>query len=160
MRRTATVLFLAFVVMAAMATAAFASSVHLKGGARAEPAFTDGGLFLEASGALAGLGNGDVIVNLDGAGDSDPRRPGLSQLELDRGHHRPGLYHRHDHRRAAARDGGADRRLHLRPANLRRSRACRNGELHEQLVQASSIVNRQGALMAPPAWPHLTRHLG
>ena len=69
MRRTATVLFLAFVVMAAMATAAFASSVHLKGGAHAEPAFTDGGLFLSASGALAGLGNGDVIVNLDATGN-------------------------------------------------------------------------------------------
>src|SRR6266545_657578 len=63
MRRTATVLFLAFVVMAAMATAAFASSVHLKGGAHAEPAFTDGGLFLEASGALAGLVNRDATGN-------------------------------------------------------------------------------------------------
>src|SRR6266545_6484149 len=41
MRRTATVLFLAFVVMAAM-----------------------------ASGALAGLGNGDVIVNLDATGNA------------------------------------------------------------------------------------------
>src|SRR6266498_1996811 len=114
MRRTATVLFLAFVVMAAMATAAFASSVHLKGGARAEPAFTDGGLFLEASGALAGLGNGDVIVNLDATGDSGPRRPGLSQLELDRGHLRPGLDHPHDYRLAVARGGGCDRRLHVR----------------------------------------------
>src|SRR6266705_3179141 len=70
MRRTATILFLALAVMVAMATAAFASSVHLKGGAHAAPAFTDGGLFLSASGALAGLGNGDVIVNLDATGNA------------------------------------------------------------------------------------------
>ncbi|SRR6266508_407551 len=69
MRRVAT-LVLSLVVMVAMATAAFASSVHLKGGRNAEPSFTDGGLFLSASGALAGLGNGDVIVNLDATGNA------------------------------------------------------------------------------------------
>jgi hypothetical protein len=41
-----------------------ASRVHLKGGARAEPSFTDNGLTLSSSGQLSGLGNGDVLVNL------------------------------------------------------------------------------------------------
>src|SRR6266496_2014657 len=43
---------------------AVASSVHLKGGRNAEPSFTDNGLTLTASGALAGLGGGDVKVTL------------------------------------------------------------------------------------------------
>lgn len=42
----------------------FASSVHLKGGADAEPSFRDLGLALRASGALAGLGNGDVVISV------------------------------------------------------------------------------------------------
>jgi hypothetical protein len=41
-----------------------ASSVHLKGGANAEPSFTDNGLTLSSSGELSGLGLGDVVVNL------------------------------------------------------------------------------------------------
>ena len=41
-----------------------ASSVHLKGGANAEPSFIDNGLSLTASGELSGLGNGDVLVTL------------------------------------------------------------------------------------------------
>jgi hypothetical protein len=49
-------------VVVAASTAAFASSVHLK--SFANPTFTDNGLTLTASGALAGLGNGDVLVNL------------------------------------------------------------------------------------------------
>src|SRR5436309_10415266 len=49
-------------VVVAASTAAFASSVHLKN--NAYPTFTDNGLTLTASGALAGLGNGDVLVNL------------------------------------------------------------------------------------------------
>jgi len=40
------------------------SSVHLKGGSHAEPAFTDNGLTLTGAGELAGLGNGDVLVTL------------------------------------------------------------------------------------------------
>lgn len=48
---------------------AFAAAVHLKGGAHAEPSFTDGGLFLRAQGELAGLGNGDVVVNLTATGN-------------------------------------------------------------------------------------------
>jgi hypothetical protein len=43
---------------------ALAASPHLKGGANAEPTFTDGGLTLAASGELAGLGNADVLVTL------------------------------------------------------------------------------------------------
>ena len=50
-------------------TAVFAANVHLKGGKNAEPAFSDGGLTLSASGALAGLGNGDVLVILTAVGD-------------------------------------------------------------------------------------------
>lgn len=42
-----------------------ASSVHLKGGANAEPSFSDKGLALAVSGALAGLGNGDVLITLN-----------------------------------------------------------------------------------------------
>jgi hypothetical protein len=47
-----------------LGVAVWAGNVHLKGGANAEPVFTDGGLTLTASGALAGLGNGDVLVIL------------------------------------------------------------------------------------------------
>jgi hypothetical protein len=39
-----------------------ASSVHLKGGANAEPSFRDNGLTLRTNGALSGLGGGDVYV--------------------------------------------------------------------------------------------------
>src|SRR5829696_2659277 len=46
-----------------------ASSVHLKGGANAEPLFTDNGLTLSASGDLSGLGNGDVLVSLTATAD-------------------------------------------------------------------------------------------
>ena len=57
------------VVFGLTATAALASSVHLKGGKNAEPSFTDGGLFLSASGELSGLGNGDVRVSLAATGN-------------------------------------------------------------------------------------------
>ena len=40
------------------------SSVHLKGGANAEPSFRDNGLSLSTAGELSGLGNGDVLVTL------------------------------------------------------------------------------------------------
>jgi hypothetical protein len=53
----------------AMASPVGASSVHLKGGKNAEPTFIDQGLSLSASGALSGLGNGDVVVNLDATAD-------------------------------------------------------------------------------------------
>ncbi|MCI0352632.1 MAG: hypothetical protein L0Z53_24695, partial [Acidobacteriales bacterium] len=41
-----------------------ASSVHLKGGANAEPSFFDSGLQLQATGELSGLGNGDVLITI------------------------------------------------------------------------------------------------
>jgi hypothetical protein len=50
---------------------AVASSVHLKGGPRAEPVFTDLGLSLNATGALSGLGNDDVLITL--AAMANPR---------------------------------------------------------------------------------------
>ncbi len=68
-RRTLTVTLAATAALALMASAAMASSVHLKGGKNAEPAFVDGGLTLAASGELAGLGNGDVLVTLTAEAD-------------------------------------------------------------------------------------------
>jgi hypothetical protein len=50
--------------VALLGQAALASSVHLKGGAHAEPTFTDNGLTLTADGELAGLGNDDVVVTI------------------------------------------------------------------------------------------------
>jgi len=52
-----------------VAAPVMASSVHLKGGPGAKPAFTDNGLTLSASGSLSGLGNGDVLVTLDARGN-------------------------------------------------------------------------------------------
>jgi hypothetical protein len=48
-----------------------ASSVHLKGGKNAEPSFVDLGLALQASGALTGLGNGDVLITMTATADVD-----------------------------------------------------------------------------------------
>src|SRR5256886_14036179 len=41
-----------------------AASLHLKGGANSEPPFIDNGLSLTSNGALAGLGNEDLVVTL------------------------------------------------------------------------------------------------
>lgn len=57
-------------VALAYATLAFAASVHLKGGAKAEPTFIDNGLSLTANGALTGLGNGDIQVTLLASGNA------------------------------------------------------------------------------------------
>ena len=46
-----------------LGTAAYAANVHLKP-PNSTPNFTDNGLTLTATGALAGLGAGDVLVNL------------------------------------------------------------------------------------------------
>jgi hypothetical protein len=62
MTRWATTGMVAFVLAATMTT--FGASVHLKGGANAEPNFIDGGLTLNAAASLAGLGNEDVLVTL------------------------------------------------------------------------------------------------
>ncbi len=67
MSRRTGVALTAFILVAGVA--AVAQSVHLKGGANAEPAFSDGGVFLEAAGALSGLGNGDVLVTLTAQAD-------------------------------------------------------------------------------------------
>jgi hypothetical protein len=48
------------------ASSAQATSVHFKHGS---PTFTDNGVTLTASGALAGLGNGDVLITLTATGD-------------------------------------------------------------------------------------------
>ena len=50
------------------ATLASAANVHLKGGKKAEPTFYDDGLILSVSGALSGLGNGDVLITLEARG--------------------------------------------------------------------------------------------
>jgi hypothetical protein len=52
-----------------VAIPAMASSVHLKGGANAKPSFTDNVLTLTASGALSGLGSGDVRIDLSATGN-------------------------------------------------------------------------------------------
>lgn len=56
-------------ILSLIVPVALGASVHLKGGRNAEPAFTDGGLYLAAEGALSGLGNGDVLVTLDAKAD-------------------------------------------------------------------------------------------
>ncbi|MFZ6182845.1 hypothetical protein [Nannocystis pusilla] len=48
---------------------ALAASVHFKGGPNAGPSFRDTGLALRASGALAGLGNEDLVIRLVATGD-------------------------------------------------------------------------------------------
>jgi len=68
MRRFSVTLFVVIGLMA-IAPAALASSVHFKGGAHAGPTFRDNGLTLTASGALAGLGNGDIVVTLSATGN-------------------------------------------------------------------------------------------
>ena len=50
-------------LMLLLGTTAYASNVHLKP-PNSSPAFTDLGLDLRATGTLAGLGNGDILVNL------------------------------------------------------------------------------------------------
>lgn len=62
-KRTGLITTLTALVVAG-AGAALAANVHLKGGANAEPTFTDGGLTLQAAGELAGLSFQDVVVNL------------------------------------------------------------------------------------------------
>jgi hypothetical protein len=55
-------------LMIALAGGAFAANVHFKP-PRSEPSFTDNGLTLTASGALAGLGNADILVTLTATGN-------------------------------------------------------------------------------------------
>jgi hypothetical protein len=69
MRRLLLTTLAALALTAAGTATALAASVHLKGGANAEPAFTDNSLTLSASGALAGLGNADVLITLSATGN-------------------------------------------------------------------------------------------
>src|SRR5262249_25972228 len=69
MKRSSVWLLVTVVAISIAAVVAFASSVHLKGGPNAEPAFTDNGLTLTADGELAGLGGGDVLVKLIAKGN-------------------------------------------------------------------------------------------
>jgi hypothetical protein len=63
--RLKTMVFAAALLAALMTAAVASATVHLKGGANAEPSFTDNAnLTLTASGALSGLGNGNVAVTL------------------------------------------------------------------------------------------------
>ena len=84
MRRLSIAFFAVLAVLVIGTGTALSASVHLKGGANAEPAFTDGGLFLSAAGELAGLGGGDVVVSLAATGNpiADCVNPGS-------GEHRP-----------------------------------------------------------------------
>ncbi len=69
MRRAIFIVFATFMALMLSTTAALASSVHLKGGKNAKPSFTDNGLSLTASGALSGLGNGDVLITITAQAD-------------------------------------------------------------------------------------------
>ncbi len=62
-------LLMAVVGLLVAAPLAVAASVHLKGGKNAEPSFTDLGLRLNATGALSGLGNQDVLITLSATGN-------------------------------------------------------------------------------------------
>ena len=66
MRRVSLVL-VSLLVMLAMVSVASAASVHFKP-PKGAPTFTDQGLVLNATGDLAGLGNGDVLVTLTATG--------------------------------------------------------------------------------------------
>ena len=68
MRRTSVTIFVV-VCLVAIAPAAFAASVHFKGGANAGPSFQDNGLTLSSTGALAGLGNVDLVIKLTATGN-------------------------------------------------------------------------------------------
>jgi len=63
-RKSFLVVFVLLIALTLVVSTVAAANVHLKGGKHAEPSFTDGGLILSAAGALAGLGNGDVLITL------------------------------------------------------------------------------------------------
>ncbi len=69
MTRKTLLLSVVVLLVAAFAVPATAANVHLKGGKNAEPAFYDAGLYLMSSGALSGLGNGDVLISLTATAD-------------------------------------------------------------------------------------------
>jgi hypothetical protein len=65
MRKLGIIAVLSLLLVAVTAAVASAANVHFKGGA---PTFTDNGLTLSSTGALAGLGNGDLTVQLTATG--------------------------------------------------------------------------------------------
>jgi len=65
MRRIALVAMATFMTLALGSSAALAANVHFKHGS---PVFTDNGVTLTASGSLAGLGNGDVVIAVSATG--------------------------------------------------------------------------------------------
>jgi len=70
MRRVAIALS-TLALLVVLATPGMAQNVHFKGGRNAGPTFTDNGLTLTGSGALAGLGNDDVLITVSAIGDPE-----------------------------------------------------------------------------------------
>lgn len=66
MRRISAFALLAVALL--VAQGALGSSIHLKGGAKAKPAYRDNGLTLTGSASLAGLGNADVSIVITAVG--------------------------------------------------------------------------------------------
>lgn len=83
-RKGTAILLTLMLALSLTVSAAFASSVHLKGGKNAKPAFFDGGLTLNASGDLAGLGEGNVLVSVTATADVTS-----SCINPGNGEHRP-----------------------------------------------------------------------
>src|SRR5215211_9306262 len=65
LRRIGIIAVLSLLLVAVTAAVASAANVHFKGG---DPTFTDNGLTLSSTGALAGLGNADLTVTLTATG--------------------------------------------------------------------------------------------
>jgi len=69
MKRSGVWFLIIMATISIAAVVAFASSVHLKGGPRAEPAFTDMVLTLTACSELSGLGFEDVTITINATAD-------------------------------------------------------------------------------------------
>jgi len=83
-KKISALLLTVLLIFALPTSAVFASSVHLKGGRNAEPAFTDLGLALRAMGELSGLGEGDIVVKIVAAANVTS-----SCINPGNGEHRP-----------------------------------------------------------------------
>lgn len=68
MRRTGIAVLAVLLLVALTTSVALASSVHFKGD-HSVPSFTDNGLTLSSSGAISGLGSGDVLIALSATGN-------------------------------------------------------------------------------------------
>jgi hypothetical protein len=66
LRKIGIVAVLSLLLVAMTAAVATAANVHFKG--QGSPTFTDNGVTLSASGALAGLGNQDILITLSATG--------------------------------------------------------------------------------------------